>query len=237
MIRSLAMTLKTLALAATLLTAGNGLASATVVTGTFTGSFSSGTDDTGVFTRPGTDLTGAILTGTLAYDTDQLTTGTNGTVTSGASAQVPLSLRFSLTAFGHTYAFTSDTNANVAVDTAISEITLVANNAEAPGPIVFANSFSLDAYDTTIAFITGATLAQAFTASPSSTSGVFAISQYNIDTNTLTSGAGGTFTVSSLSLSTSSDVPEPMSLALLGTGLAMAVYNHRLAVRHRRTRN
>jgi hypothetical protein len=207
------------------------MAKADLVTGSFSGTMSDGTDTTGVFGTVDADLSGDTIDGTYSYDTALFSQVVSGG-TNTATGTGPGALTVSITIDGFTHTFTDNSSSGVFLDdgsvSGNNELTLNnANNQNLGGGSTIGESFTLDAQDPITAFITGTGLDQNFGASPLITSGSF---------NVLDTGPNvqvdGDFTVSSLTESTGAPaVPEPGSLALLAVGVMGVVGMRRRAYR------
>ncbi len=189
-------------------------AHATIVTGSFSGTITSGTDSTGVFGADGGTLDGDDLTGTFSYDTDLLSQvvsgGTNTATGTGLGA-----LTVTLTIDGASHTFTDQTSSSVFLDdgsvSGNNEFTL--NTLDQQGGMN--ESFTLDIQDPINSFISGTGLVQTFVESPFISDGSFQI----LDTGP-TVAAGGGFSIDSLTLNgASTAAPEPASLGVLLVGL------------------
>jgi hypothetical protein len=194
-------------------------AGATIVTGSFTGTMSGGTDTTGVFGTPGADLTNDTVTGSFTYDTNlfsQVVSG--GTNTATGTGLGALTVTITIGGFSHT--FTDQTSAGVFLDDGSvslnNQLTLQnVNNQTGTGGHTIGENFFLDAQDPLTPFITGTGLAQQFSASPLLSSGNFQI----LDTGPNVT-ADGAFSISSLTEAVAAaPVPEPASMAMLLVGL------------------
>jgi len=188
-------------------------AQATVVTGSFVGVMSSGTDSTGVFGTVGGDLSNDAITGAFTYDTalfsQSVSGGTNTATGTGLGA-----LTVTITINGINHTFTDQTSSSIFLDdgsvSGNNEMTLNTLNQQGSDN----ESFTLDAQDPINSFITGTSLVQAFTESPFISDGAFQI----LDTGP-TVAAGGAFTIYTLTLNGAVGVPEPASATLLLTGI------------------
>jgi hypothetical protein len=181
-------------------------AQATIVAGSFAGTMTGGTDDTGVFGAQGADLTGDAITGTFTYDTSLF-----GPPSGGTAAGSPGALTVTVTIGGNSHIFTDAFSSSIYLDTGASEITL--QNANTVGNST-AENFYLDVLDAVSPFILSSDLAAPYSYDGdqnASTNGTFFISD-----NTPSVQATGAFEVSSLS---AAPVPEPASMAILLTGL------------------
>ena len=196
---------------------GPAVANASVVTGSFSGTVSSGSDTTGVFGSVGGDLTNDTITGTFSYDSTMFSqvvaSGTNTAVGTGLGA---LTVTVTISGFSHT--FTDQTSSSIFLDdgsvSGNNEMTLNTLNQQSAGSTVN-ESFTLDADDPLTAFITGTDLVQNFTESPFISNRSFQI--LDIGPNVTADGA---FTINTLALNgAQTTVPEPASALLLLVGV------------------
>jgi hypothetical protein len=209
------MSYKIIACVAGALCLGPVVAQADVVTGSFTGTMSNGTDSTGVFGADGGDLSNDAITGSFSYNTtlfsQSVSGGTNTATGTGLGA---LTVTITLNGINHT--FTDQTSSSIFLDdgsvSGNNEMTLNTLNQAGSDN----ESFTLDAQDPLNSFITGTDLVQAFTETPFVSDGSFQI----LDTGP-TVAAGGGFTIETLTLNgAASVIPEPASAALLLSGIA-----------------
>jgi hypothetical protein len=198
---------------------GPAAAHATIMTGSFSGTMTSGTDQDNLFGGGiGSDLTEHPVTGTFVYDTALFSAAApvGGTVQYTGTAAGALTI--TLTIGSVTYTFQDRANSSIYLDPgATSEVTLVANDT-APGVNA---TFELDLGLPDTPFVTSNSLTGTYNAtglggSIIQNSGFQII---NSDPNEVVSGAD--FDVNSISVQQQSqDVPEPASVGLLLAGLA-----------------
>jgi hypothetical protein len=208
---------KIIALVVGALCLGPVAAQATIVTGSFSGSMSYGTDSTGAFGADGGVLDGDAITGTFTYNTSLfsqvVSDGTNTATGTGLGA-----LTVTITINGSSYTFTDQTSSSIFLDdgsvSGNNEMTLNTLNQQSGGGSTVDESFALDANDPIFPFLTGTDLVQSFTDSPFTSSGAFQI----LDTGP-NADAGGSFSIDTLTLDGAQAAPEPASLALLLVGL------------------
>ena len=187
-------------------------AHASAMTGSFSGTMSSGTDTTGVFGPSGADLTNDTVTGTFSYDTSLFSqvvaAGINTATATGVGA-----LTVTVTIGGNSHTFTDNTSSSILLDTNASDVTI--QNANNIGTA--AENFFLDASDLFTPFISSTDLTQGFTTTdPFSSTGTFVINDTGPNV-----AAGRAFTLGTLTVQPAleSAVPEPASLGLLIVGL------------------
>jgi len=191
------------------------VAQASVVTGSFVGVMSAGTDSTGVFGPDGGDLSNAAITGSFSYNTSLFSqVVANGTNTATGIGLPALTVTITINGINHT--FIGQTSSSIFLDdgsvSGNNEMTLNTLHQQGSDD----ESFTLDAQDPLNPFITGTGLVQAFTESPFVSDGTFQI----LDTGP-TVAAGGGFTIETLTLNGASGViPEPASAVLLLSGIA-----------------
>jgi hypothetical protein len=179
-------------------------ARAAFVTGTFTGTMTSGADPTI------SDSTGEALTGVFSYDTDGFTQVVDDT-TNHATGNGLGALTVTLTIGDYIHTFTDPTSASIYLDTNASEVTIQNANSQSNDAFSVAETFSLDALDPVTSFVTTTDLNQSFDASPLISLGTFSVLDTGPDAT-----ASGAFMVSSLTVT---GVPEPATMALLLVGL------------------
>lgn len=187
-------------------------AGATIVNGTFAGIIDSGGSDTsGVFGTPLTDLSGLAITGTFYYDTDLLSSSIVGDTNTASGLGIG-ALTVTITIGGGSHIFTDQTSSSVYLDTAVSQFTIQNANSQSADPTSVAETFFLDVLDPSTPFVLSTDLVQAFSAVPLLGSGTFSIN--NTGPNAVSSAG---FSVTEVTLS---PVPEPASLGALLAGLA-----------------
>ena len=200
---------------------------AAIVDGSFAGTITSGTDQSGIFGPPNTDLTNAAISGTIRYDTALFSQAISGT-TNTATAIGPGALTVIVTINGISHNFIDQSSAGIYLDTSLSEITLQNANSRSAGAVGVDESFYLDASDPITPFVLTTSLAQNFSAMPLSSNDSFSIADSSPDTV-----ANGYFVLSSLSLT----VPEPASVSLLLVGvLGLVVVRRHLGQNTRNAR-
>ena len=191
---------------------GSADAQASVVTGSFAGTITSGSDSTGVFGAVATDLTGTSISGTFSYDPNLFSSVLAGT-TNTASGTSLGALTVTLTIGSGSHRFTDQTSSSIYLDTGASEFTIQNADSQSSGASSANETFYLDALDPFTPFVTSQNLDQSFNASPAFSTGTFSILDSAPDLT-----ASGAFTLTSLTL-TGTAIPEPAGLALLGSGL------------------
>jgi hypothetical protein len=182
-------------------------AHAVLIDGSFAGTMDFGSDTTGVFGKPGEDLTGDAVTGTFSYNSDLLSSSITGTVNDATG--IPGAVTVTITILDSTYAFTDPSSSSVFLDTLSSEITV--SNGNFVG--INNETFSIDALDPIAPFITSDDLtAQDFADA--------AATLFGIGTFSIVDGAApiadGEFTVASID---AAPVAEPASMAAMLVGI------------------
>lgn len=184
---------------------------ADVVTGSFDGTISSGTDSTGVFGPTGS-LASDSITGTFTYNTTLFNASVMGS-TNTATANSSGALTVTIVIGGVSHTFTDQTSSGIFLGTSSSEITLTSANSQIGGDSSTNETFYLNAFDPITPFILSTSLAQTFSASPAFSTGVFTI----LDTGP-NAVANGVFSLTSITAT--DEVPEPASIVMFLTGLA-----------------
>ncbi len=213
------MSRKFIALSVGALLLGPAAAHATVMTGSFSGIMTAGTDEDSLFGGGvGSDLTDNAVTGTFVYDTAKFSAAApvDGTETYTATATGALTI--TLTIGSVTYTFQDRANSSIYLDpSSASEVTLVANDT-APGVNA---TFELDVGIPDTPFVASNSLTGTYSADSLGDS-VIQGSTFQIDNSDPAEVVGdGTFNVNSIAVQQQSQaVPEPAGLALLVVGLA-----------------
>ena len=179
-------------------------AGAMVVTGTFGGVLSGGTDTNGVFGTAGGDLSGQNLIGAFTYDTSLL----SGPVGGPYRGTGPGAITATLTMNSITYTFADLTSSSLYLDPGSSEVT-VQTASSGTGT---SDTFYLDAADFLTPFVTSGDPAQQSFVAPVGDPFFTALGSFQVGG----SAAYGDFTLTSLSVAPAS-VPEPGSWVLIAS--------------------
>ena len=202
------------------------VAQAAVVSGSFSGTFNSGTD--GISTAgafgyaQGQALGGISYTGTFSYDTSLMSVVTDldgmtatsiytqGTATSNGA------ITATLTVNNVSRSFVGQVGSFVYADANLPEFDLSLTGIDA------ATSLTLNVSDSAVSFLPGDGLVQTVGPfAPNSTSGVFSIS------TDVTSGGSLGLSLSNFEMGPATTTPEPASMALLASGFAGLVLRRR----------
>ena len=213
------MSRKFIALSVGALLLGPAAARATIMTGSFSGTMTAGTDQNNLFGGgAGSDLTNATATGTFVYDTTKFSAvapaGGTETYTSTAIG----ALTITLTIGSVTYTFQDRANSGIYLDpSSTSEVTLVANDT-APG---VNTTFELDLGIPDTPFLSSNSLTSSYSATGLADSVIQNSGFQIINSDPARVVNGAEFTVSSIAVQQQSEaVPEPAGVALLAIGLA-----------------
>jgi MYXO-CTERM domain-containing protein len=214
------MSRKFIALSIGALLLGPVAAHATVMSGSFTGTMTAGTDEDNLFGTGNTDLTGDAVTGTFVYDTTLFTPAApvNGTAPQQYTGTSTGALTVTLTISGVTYTFQDRANSGIYLDpTSNSEVTLTANDTATN----VSATFELDVALPDTPFVTSSNLTGTYNATALGDSIIQGSDFQIINSDPTEVVSGGTFNVNSISVQQQSQAtPEPASLAVLAVGLA-----------------
>jgi hypothetical protein len=198
---------------------GPAAAHATIMTGSFSGTMTAGTDADNLFGGGvASDLTDDAVTGTFVYDTTLFSAAApvGGTVQYTATGAGALTI--TVTIGSVTYTFQDRANSSIYLDpSSTSEVTLVANDT-APGVNA---TFELDVGLPDTPFLTSNSLTDTYDAAGLDDS-VIQNSGFQISNSDPAEVVGGAeFNVNSIAVQQQSqDLPEPASMGLLLAGLA-----------------
>jgi hypothetical protein len=209
---------KLIALSLGALLLGPAAAHATIMTGSFTGTMTAGTDQDNLFgLGVGADLTGDTVTGTFVYDTTKFSAGApiSGTVQYTATSTGALTV--TLTINGVTYTVQDRANSGIYLDpSANSEVTLTANDSATN----VSATFELDVALPDTPFVTSNSLTGTYNANSLGDSIVQGSLFQIINSDPTEVVSDGAFNVNSISVQQqSTPTPEPASLTLLAVGV------------------
>jgi len=224
------MSRKLIVLSAGALLLGPAAAHATIMTGSFSGSMTAGTDENNLFGGGiGSDLTEQFVTGTFVYDTTLFSAAAPVSGTVQYTATQAGALTITLTIGSVTYTFQDRANSSIYLDPSpTSEVTLTANDT-APGVNA---TFELDVGLPDTPFVTSNSLTGTYNAAELGDSVIQNSGFQIINSDPTEVVSGAEFNVNSIAVQQQSqDVPEPASVGLLVAGLAGIS-----GIRRRRTR-
>jgi hypothetical protein len=213
------MSRKLIALSIGALLLGPAAARADIMSGSFTGTMTAGTDEDNLFgLGDDSDLTGDAVTGTFVYDTTLFSAGApvGGTVQYTATSVGALTV--TLTINGVTYTFQDRANSSIYLDpSSTSEVTLVANDSATN----VSATFELDVALPDTPFVTSNSLTGTYNATALGDS-IIQNSEFQIINSDPTEVVSdGAFNINSISVQQQSQaMPEPASVGLLMVGMA-----------------